>query len=99
VHDPQKFKELFERLLQEDEARSRERNEMIRLLEEDPFNVDAQRKIEEIIRKDAVQQNLQDAIDNNPEGSSHCTRSTMGAVMLTCSSLCQRYYAVYQHSG
>jgi DNA damage-inducible protein 1 len=44
--------------------------EQMRLLNEDPFNIDAQRKIEEMIRQQSVQDNLQHAYEHNPEGGS-----------------------------
>lgn len=67
VNDPARFRELFEGLLRAESDRDRERQNQMRLLNEDPFNVDAQRKIEEIIRQDRVMENLQHAYEHNPE--------------------------------
>lgn len=68
INDPERFKEVWLEMIREDENRERERIEQMRLLNEDPFNVDAQRKIEEMIRQESVQQNLQHAYEHNPEG-------------------------------
>jgi len=68
VNDPQRFRELFQGLQRAEAERERERQNQQRLLNEDPFNVDAQRKIEEIIRQDRVMENLQHAYEHNPEG-------------------------------
>ena len=68
IHDSNRFKEVWMEMLREDDDRERERQEQMRLLNEDPFNIDAQRKIEEMIRQQAVQSNLQYAYENNPEG-------------------------------
>lgn len=68
VNDPNRFREVYMEMLREDEDRERERLEQMRLLNEDPFNVDAQRKIEEMIRQQSVQENLQFAYEHNPEG-------------------------------
>lgn len=68
INDPARFKDVWLDMIREDENRERERLEQMRLLNEDPFNVDAQRKIEEMIRQESVQQNLQHAYEHNPEG-------------------------------
>lgn len=69
INDPARFKDVWLDMIREDENRERERLEQMRLLNEDPFNVDAQRKIEEMIRQESVQQNLQHAYEHNPEGT------------------------------
>ena len=68
VNDSNRFKDVWLEMIREDENRERERLEQMRLLNEDPFNVDAQRKIEEMIRQQSVQENLQFAYEHNPEG-------------------------------
>lgn len=67
LNDPQRFKELFMAMRRQENERERERQNQIALLNEDPFNVEAQRKIEEMIRQDRVIENLQHAYENNPE--------------------------------
>ena len=68
MNDSNRFREVWMEMRREDEAREQERDEQMRLLNEDPFNVDAQRKIEEMIRQQSVQENLQFAYEHNPEG-------------------------------
>lgn len=68
INDPARFREVWLEMIRDDESREQERLEQMRLLNEDPFNVDAQRKIEEMIRQQSVQENLQWAYENNPEG-------------------------------
>lgn len=68
INDPTRFREVWLEMIQEDENREGERLEQMRVLNDDPFNVDAQRRIEEMIRQEAVQDNLQFAYEHNPEG-------------------------------
>ena len=71
VNDSNRFKEVWMEMIREEEDRERERREQMRLLNEDPFNIDAQRKIEELIQQQNVQENLQFAYEHNPEGESN----------------------------
>lgn len=68
INDSARFREVWQEMIREDEQREDERMEQMRLLNEDPFNVDAQRRIEEMIRQQSVQENLQHAYEHNPEG-------------------------------
>ncbi|KAK0933921.1 DNA damage-inducible protein 1 [Friedmanniomyces endolithicus] len=67
INDTNWFKEVWEKMDREDAEREHERREQMALLNEDPFNVEAQRKIEEMIRQESVQENLQFAYEHNPE--------------------------------
>lgn len=67
LNHPTHWRDAFAlRQRQADDA-ERERQNQIALLNEDPFNVEAQRKIEDLIRQDRVVENLQKAYDENPE--------------------------------
>lgn len=70
INDSNRFREAWQEMLNADQNRERERQEQMRLLNEDPFNVEAQRKIEEMIRQESVQENLHFAYEHNPEGMS-----------------------------
>ncbi|TKA82921.1 hypothetical protein B0A55_01321 [Friedmanniomyces simplex] len=67
INDSGRFREVWENMMREDQDREQERQEQMALLNEDPFNVEAQRKIEEMIRQESVQENLQFAYEHNPE--------------------------------
>jgi len=67
INDSNRFRDVWMEMVREDQNRERERQEQIRLLNEDPFNIEAQRKIEEIIRQESVQDNLTQAYEHNPE--------------------------------
>ncbi|SMR54366.1 unnamed protein product [Zymoseptoria tritici ST99CH_3D1] len=67
INDSNRFRDVWLEMNREDENRERERLEQMRLLNEDPFNIEAQRKIEEMIRQESVQENLQFAYEHNPE--------------------------------
>lgn len=65
--DPARWREMFMMEQRREEDAERDRQNQIALLNEDPFNVEAQKRIEEIIRQDRVIENLQHAYENNPE--------------------------------
>ena len=44
-----------------------EKNAQLALLNADPFNAEAQRKIEEMIQHERIQENIQKALEENPE--------------------------------
>ncbi|KFY03823.1 hypothetical protein O988_01184 [Pseudogymnoascus sp. VKM F-3808] len=67
VENPQRFAQLF-RQMQDLERRERMmRQQHIADLNADPFDIDAQTRIAEMIREERVQENLQNAIEHNPE--------------------------------
>ena len=69
VDDPARFSQLFQ-AAQDQERRERlGRQREIERLNEDPFNIENQRKIEDMIRQERVMENLQNAMEHNPEGS------------------------------
>jgi len=80
INDSNRFREVWMEMTREDEGRERERQEQMQLLNDDPFNVDAQRKIEEMIRQQSVQENLQFAYEHNPEGELELEKN--GCVLL-----------------
>lgn len=67
INDPIRFRDAWQSAINEERNREKERQDQMALLNEDPLNIDAQRKIEEIIRNDRVTENLQAALDYNPE--------------------------------
>ena len=68
VQDSGRFREIWNRLTQEQEEAEAEKERIIARLNADPFDAEAQKKIEEMIRENAVMQNLTDTMENNPEG-------------------------------
>ncbi|KAK3065444.1 hypothetical protein LTS18_009287, partial [Coniosporium uncinatum] len=67
VYDTDAFWNAWLEAVREENERERERARQIERLNADPFDLEAQQKIEEMIRQDNVMTNLQDAIENNPE--------------------------------
>lgn len=68
IDDPERFRAIWSDLYQQEKQQQDERQRQIALLNEDPFNVEAQQKIEEMIRQDRVTENLQHAYEHNPAG-------------------------------
>ncbi|MCJ1393119.1 DNA damage-inducible protein 1 [Xylographa bjoerkii] len=67
VQSPEQFREAWDILKRQQESAEEEKELMIAKLNADPFDVEAQAKIEEMIRENAVMQNLQSAMENTPE--------------------------------
>ena len=68
LHDPVRFREVWTSMYRDEERRRREIQEQNALLEADPFNVEAQRKIEDSIRQERIMENFHNALEHNPEG-------------------------------
>ena len=68
VNDPSRFHQLWEEIQRRQHEMQAEKERRMTMLEADPFNVDAQREIEEMIRQEQVTENLQSAMEHNPEG-------------------------------
>lgn len=68
VDDPQRFAAAFSEATDRERRERMERQRQIAALNEDPFDIEAQAKIEEIIRQERVMENLQNAMEHNPEG-------------------------------
>jgi DNA damage-inducible protein 1 len=71
--DPRRFAELFRELSSRKAEQERQRQLEIARLNADPFDVEAQRKIEEAIRQEAVSENLEHAIEYAPESFGRVT--------------------------
>lgn len=68
LHDAARWREAYTKMLRQQQDAQTERENQVALLNEDPFNIDAQRRIEELIRQDQVMANLQRAVQETPEG-------------------------------
>ena len=68
LEDPARFAQVLRDSQDRDRRERLERQREIERLNDDPFNIDNQRKIEEMIRQERVMENLQNAMEHNPEG-------------------------------
>ena len=71
--NPDTFHTVWSQRQRQIEAAQAEKDEQMRLLNEDAFNVEAQGKIEEMIRQERIQENVQKALEENPECEYHLT--------------------------
>lgn len=68
LEDPQRFAQIVNDDIAREERQRFQRQEHIRGLNDDPFDVEKQRQIEEMIRQERVMENLQNAMEHAPEG-------------------------------
>ncbi|KAK3324256.1 DNA damage-inducible protein [Cercophora scortea] len=69
LDDQQRFAQIFARSFDRERRERAERHRQIQRLNADPFDVEAQARIEEMIRQERVMENLQNAMEHNPEGT------------------------------
>ncbi|TDZ37693.1 DNA damage-inducible protein 1 [Colletotrichum spinosum] len=67
LDDPQRFAQVINDDYNREQREREERQRQIARLNADPFDVEAQAKIEEMIRQERVMENLQNAMEHNPE--------------------------------
>jgi DNA damage-inducible protein 1 len=75
AQDSQRFHDLWESRRRQNERLQAEKDENIARLEADPFNLEAQQKIEEMIRQERVAENMQKAMEEFPEGKRTLART------------------------
>ena len=68
LRDPQRFAQTIYNARNRDRQERAERQRQVALLNSDPFDPEAQARIEEMIRQERVLENLQNAVEHNPEG-------------------------------
>jgi len=73
IHNPPRFSEHIRQLRRRQNELEYQRQREIELLNADPFDVEAQRRIEEAIRQQAVLENMEHAIEYSPESFGRVT--------------------------
>lgn len=73
LEDPSRFAQMLNESHDREQRERLERQREIERLNENPFDVENQRKIEEMIRQERVMENLQNAMEHNPEGTRYDT--------------------------
>lgn len=72
-HDPARFAQLYHQLSERLAAVETERQRAMELLHSDPYNVEAQRRIEEAIQQQAIMENMEHALEYSPESFGRVT--------------------------
>jgi DNA damage-inducible protein 1 len=68
IDSPERFAAVLRQMQDHEREEQNRRRQQIADLNADPFDIDAQMRIAEMIREERVQENLQNAIEHNPEG-------------------------------
>jgi DNA damage-inducible protein 1 len=68
IESPERFAQALQVMQEREREEQARRRQQIADLNADPFDIDAQARIAEMIREERVQENLQNAIEHNPEG-------------------------------
>lgn len=68
IDHPERFAQFLRQIQEQEREDQLKRRQQIADLNADPFDIDAQMRIAEMIREERVQENLQNAIEHNPEG-------------------------------
>jgi DNA damage-inducible protein 1 len=71
--DPSQFATLIQREFADRDRLESEKNHQVDLLNADPYDVEAQKKIEEAIRQQAVLENMEHAMEYSPESFGNVT--------------------------
>lgn len=72
-NDPARFAQLYHQLSERLAAVEVDRQRAMEVLDSDPFNVEAQRRIEEAIRQQAIMENMEHALEYSPESFGRVT--------------------------
>jgi len=67
INDPKGFEEEFKKIEKEVEERKRKELEELQFINDNPFDVEAQKKIENAIKKENVNRNYEYALEHHPE--------------------------------
>ncbi|KAI0396363.1 hypothetical protein F5Y17DRAFT_117176 [Xylariaceae sp. FL0594] len=70
IEDPERFAQLYHQSANQQEQARLARLREIEALNSDEFNPEAQARIEDMIREEGVRENLQNAMEHNPECAS-----------------------------
>jgi restriction endonuclease Mrr len=67
IHNPARFTTLLRQVRQQHEAAEARKQQEMEALNADPFDIEAQRRIEEAIQQEAIIENLNHALEYSPE--------------------------------